>query len=125
PLLLRAEISTYRALATPPGYVRRAFTGFQTGYSSLWIQPYRETAGVPPLQMTLEHVTWALPLWFILSALIYEVVRKLSRMRPLERKAGYLSAAPDARLFVWPAASAARTSRRYASRCPSVQAAHG
>ncbi len=79
PALLRLELLTYRILVTPPAYARRAITGWPTSYASLWVPPYRETAGVPPLAMALEHAAWSFPLWLLLFALIYEVVRYSKR----------------------------------------------
>lgn len=80
PTLFRIEIATYRTLAQPPAYFRRAVTGWPTAYGTLWIPPYRETAGLPPLAFALEHVAWALPFWFVLLIVAYELARRL-RMR--------------------------------------------
>jgi hypothetical protein len=75
PTLFRLEMGAYRALVTPPAYLRRAITGFPTHYASLWVPPYLESAGIPPLAMALEHLAWALPLWFVLLVIVYEIGR--------------------------------------------------
>jgi hypothetical protein len=84
PALFRAELATFRALVEPPAYLRRALTGWPTAYATLWVSPYRETAGLPPLAFALEHLTWALPFWFVLFAAAHEVAnavrRRTSRM---------------------------------------------
>jgi hypothetical protein len=73
PALFKAEMVAYRVLVTPPGYLRRSLTGFPTIYSSLWLAPHLETAGIPPLAMALEHSAWAIPLWFCSLVAIFEI----------------------------------------------------
>ncbi len=75
PALFKAEMAAYRALVTPPGYLRRSVTGFPTSYASLWVSPYLETAGIPPLAMALQHCAWAIPLWFGTLVVLYELCR--------------------------------------------------
>lgn len=79
PRLLRAELSTYKLLVMPPGYLRRLVTGWPTAYAINWISPYRETAGLPPLAFTLEHSSWALPLWAAILTAVYELFRAVVR----------------------------------------------
>jgi hypothetical protein len=86
PLLFRVVTGTYAALVVPVGQTRKLFTGWPTAYSSFWVPPYRETAGVPPLAHALEHVTWAIPFWLLLLAAAQEVIRAL-RLRPGHRVA--------------------------------------
>ena len=81
PRLLAAEITVYRYLVVPPGYLRRIFTGWPTAYAVPWVHPYKETAGLPPLAFALEHIRWALPLWFVLLVLSYEAPRAVRRNR--------------------------------------------
>ncbi len=75
PPLLRAEITTYKILVTPPAYARRMVRGWPTAYAAFFIPPYRETAGIPPLAMALEHSAWALPLWFAFLVVAFETLR--------------------------------------------------
>lgn len=75
PTLFRVEMSAYKMLSIPPGYLRRTATGFPTIYSSLWLTPHLESAGFPPLAMAIEHFAWATPLWFCLLVIIYELGR--------------------------------------------------
>ena len=79
PALLRAEVASYKALVSPAAYAKRAVTGWPTAYASFFVQPYVETAGVPPLAMALEHTKWSLPLWFVCFALLFELARGLRR----------------------------------------------
>src|SRR5579884_2304082 len=66
PPLFRAELTTYKFLVVPPALLRRAAVGWPTAYGSLFVGPYGETAGFPPLAFAIQHLAWALPLWFIL-----------------------------------------------------------
>jgi hypothetical protein len=85
PFLFRAEVAAYKTLVAPPAWARRAFTGWPTAYASFFMQPYRETAGRPPLAETLEHSAWALPVWFFLLVAVRE---SLGLARRLRRKVG-------------------------------------
>ena len=73
PALFRAEVLAYKSLVAPPAWLRRLITGWPTAYGSFFMRPHRETAGLPPLAHTLEHLTWAVPFWFILLVLVAEV----------------------------------------------------
>jgi hypothetical protein len=75
PTLFKVEIAAYRTLSIPPGYLRRSVTGFPTIYSSLWLSPHVEAAGIPPLAMAIEHSVWAIPLWFWSLVAIFELGR--------------------------------------------------
>ena len=81
PRLFAAEVRLYKALVAPPAYVSRALTGWPTSYASFFITPYRETAGVPPLALALEHARWAFPVWVAALILIYEFARLVRRRR--------------------------------------------
>jgi hypothetical protein len=77
PALFKAEETVFRILVIPPGYLRRVIRGDPTDFAVPWVAPYHETAGLPPLASTLSHVAWALPLWFVLLASMYEFARRL------------------------------------------------
>ncbi|HSP15399.1 MAG TPA: hypothetical protein VLV78_11670 [Thermoanaerobaculia bacterium] len=79
PALFRGELAIFKALVLPPAYARRIFRGVPTDYGVLWVKPYIETAGVPPLASSAQHVAWALPLWFVVFAAAYEAWRRVKR----------------------------------------------
>ena len=79
PSLFAAEVRLYKTLVAPPAYLSRALTGWPTAYSSFFVLPYRETAGVPPLAMFLEHALWAFPLWLAALAVVVALWRRLAR----------------------------------------------
>lgn len=88
PALFRAEVSLYKGLVAPPAYVHRAVTGWPTIYASFFIEPYVESAGIPPLAMALQHAAWALPTWFVLLLFLYESVRFIRRRLRHRRSVG-------------------------------------
>lgn len=79
PLLFRAEVALYKGLVAPAAYVHRAVKGWPTTYASFFMQPYVESAGIPPLAMALQHATWALPTWFFLLLIVYELPSFMTR----------------------------------------------
>jgi hypothetical protein len=74
PALFRAEVALYKGLVAPPAYVHRAVKGWPTTYASFFMEPYMESAAIPPLAMALHHAAWALPTWFLALLLVYEIV---------------------------------------------------
>lgn len=81
PPLFAAELSVYKALVIPPAHLSRAVTGLPTAYGTLWVPPYLETAGIPPLAFAVEHVKWAVPLWFAATIALYELLHGLAVRR--------------------------------------------
>lgn len=75
PPLFRAEVGVFKALVLPPAYAKRFIRGYGTSYSVLWVPPYMETDGLPPLASTLDHLRWAVPLWFLVGVLCFETWR--------------------------------------------------
>lgn len=83
PPALRAELAIFRVLARPPSWVREKITGYPTVYATQFEDRgiIYETAGVPPFAFAISHLAWALPFWFILAALIFELSRFLKSWR--------------------------------------------
>lgn len=74
PPLFAAEVGVYKALVIPPAYLARAVTGLPTAYGTMWVPPYLETAGIPPLALAAGHIKWAVPMWFVATIALYELL---------------------------------------------------
>ena len=79
PPLFRAEMTVFKCLVLPPALARRLFRGSGTPYSALWVPPYYEIAGLPPLALMLDHLAWAIPLWFLAGVVLFEAARWIRR----------------------------------------------
>lgn len=77
PPLFAAEVRVYKALVIPPAYLARAVTGLPTAYGPCgYRRTWRQLA--PPLAFAIEHVKWAVPLWFMATIVLYELLRVLA-----------------------------------------------
>lgn len=74
PPALRTELALFKVLSAPPSWVRKRLTGYPTVYGAQFGSGIiYETAGVPPLAFAWSHITWAVPVWFVTIAFLYEV----------------------------------------------------
>lgn len=80
PAVLRLELAVFRTLAEPPSWVREALTGHPTVYGAQFAERgvIYESAGLPPFALAISHIAWALPFWFLIGAVCYEIVRVAS-----------------------------------------------
>lgn len=88
PPALRIELAIFKMLAAPPSWVRKRVTGYPTVYAAQFAERgiIYETGGVPPFALAVSHLAWAIPLWFIVAAALYELLR-LVRPRGMSRRA--------------------------------------
>jgi hypothetical protein len=77
PPVLKAELGAFKALTAPPGRFREIVMGGPTAYAAQFADTgtIYETAPVPPFVFAISHISWAIPLWFISIALLYELLR--------------------------------------------------
>ena len=76
PPVLRAEAVLYKILVIPPAFVRAKLTGFPGNYGLTFISPGSSSeapASLPPAALALEHLQFAVPFWFVLLAIIFQV----------------------------------------------------
>jgi hypothetical protein len=92
PRLLRGEMWLFRVLVMVPGSARKLFTGWEGTYASPFVSQGRDawegthvgpfaSQGGPPAAQALEHLRFALPFWFVLFALVYELASWVRRRR--------------------------------------------
>lgn len=88
PLALRVEVATFKTLTVPPSWVRERVTGDPTVYAAHFAERgiIYETGGVPPFAYAVSHLAWAVPFWFILTALVFELTRLVRSRRTRTRE---------------------------------------
>jgi hypothetical protein len=86
PPVLKAEVAVFKTLAAPPGWLREKVTGYPTVYAgSLGGRGIiHETGGVPPFAFAISHLSWAVPLWFMVTVAFYELAH-IVRSRTMRR----------------------------------------
>ena len=100
PLLMRAESLTFKALAIPPGMLRYRLTGWSTEYAFAWVMPPgvsgEGAASLPPIALALDHVRWAMPIWFGGYLVLFEISMLVRRSRSRRHVAAQPVVAADA-----------------------------